>query len=80
MPPNPLSGLAAVVLTTIGYVREWGEAGGLQLFIRYGEAGCHPVVLQDSEHLTAEDIVKSLNEQGVDMVAFFAAFDDLDAE
>ena len=80
MPPNPLSALAAAALATMGYLREWGEPGALQLFVRYEDDGGHAVMLHDSESLTAEDIVDSLREQGVDMRAFFAALDGLDEQ
>ncbi len=64
----------------MGYVREWGEPGGLQLFMKYEDAGSQPVVLQDTESVTAEDIADSLEEQGVDMTAFFAAIERLDEQ
>ena len=77
MPPNPLSALAAAALATMGYVREWGEPGTVQLFVKYEADGSNAVMLHDSEFLTAEDIVDSLEEQGVDMAAFFAVMDTL---
>ena len=64
----------------MGYVREWGEPGGLQLYMRYEDDGAHPVVLQDTESLTAEDIVDSLEEQGVDIPTFFATIEGLDEQ
>lgn len=64
----------------MGYVREWGEPGGLQLFMKYEADGSQPVVLQDTESLTAEDMVDSLEEQGVDIPAFFAAIESLDEQ
>lgn len=80
MPPNPLAAIAAAALVAMGYVREWGEPGGLQLFMKYEDAGSQPVVLQDTESVTAEDIADSLEEQGVDMTAFFAAIERLDEQ
>ena len=70
---NPLSAVAAAALVQIGYVREWGEPGGLQLFVKYEDARAHPVALPDHESLTGADLVESLTEQGVPMAAFFAA-------
>lgn len=57
----------------IGYVREWGEPGGLQLFVKYENTRAHLVALLDHEGLTGADLVESLTEQGVPMAAFFAA-------
>ncbi len=63
----------------IGYVREWGDPESIQLFVKYDDddGESNVVILQDSEALTAEDIVDSLREQGVDMDRFFRVVDEL---
>lgn len=66
--------LLAAGLEELGY-HEDGEDDGVYLFTTYRNA--HSVVLQDSEHLSIEQQVASLLEQGMDMVALQKATENL---
>lgn len=66
--PNPAEALAVTALSLIGYEREVGGPGELQVFIKYDPV--HPVILDDTPNRTAKDFRDTLTEQGVDMKAF----------
>lgn len=72
MRPNPFVAIAAATLTLMGYAREWGGPGQLQVFVRYGEGDAYPHVVQLQDAGTPDDVTDSLEEQGVDMPLFFA--------
>ena len=72
MQPNPFVAVAAATLTLMGYVREWGGPGQLQIFVKYGEGDPYPHVVQLQNAGTRDDVADSLEEQGVDMPLFFA--------
>lgn len=67
--PNPAEALAVTALSIIGYEREMGGPGEIQVFIKY-DPDCHPVILDDLPNRTVEDFRSSIEDQGVDMQAF----------
>ena len=66
--------LLAAALEELGY-HEDGDDDGVYLFTRYRNV--HSVVLQDSEHLSMEEHIASLLEQGIEMSALQGAITHL---
>ena len=62
----------------MGYVREWGEAGSLQLFVNHDLQ--HVLTLDDNRLSSPEDVLNELAEQGVNMEVFRSVIRNLDFE